>query len=75
MLANSCAFGNILPVDELLKEREVAELLRVSRQTLSRWRGSDQGPPFVQVEGSIRYDRAALQKWLDDRTLGGTLPA
>lgn len=60
---------------DLMKEREVADLLRVSRQTLSKWRSDAKGPPFIQVGGSIRYDRAELQKWLDERTLGGALPA
>lgn len=60
---------------DMMKEREVAELLRVTRQTLSRWRAEDQGPPFVKLEGSIRYPRADLDRWLAERTLGGTLPA
>ena len=59
---------------ELLTPREVAELLRVSLPTLSRWRGEDAGPPFIAVQGSIRYPRDKLQTWIDDRTLGGTLP-
>ncbi len=62
-------------MQDLMKEKEVALLLRISRQTLSKWRSQDRGPPFVQVEGSIRYQREAVQKWLDDRTLGGTLPS
>lgn len=62
-------------MQDLMKEKEVAALLRVSRQTLSAWRSADKGPPFVQVEGSIRYPREALGKWLDERTLGGTLSA
>lgn len=59
---------------DLLTSGEVAEMLRVSVSTLARWRSSDQGPPFVQIEGSIRYQREAVQKWIDDRTLGGALP-
>jgi excisionase family DNA binding protein len=59
---------------DLMKEREVADLLRISRQTLSKWRAEDKGPPFIQVGGSIRYAREAVDKWLADRTLGGTLP-
>lgn len=50
-------------------------MLRVSVATLARWRGADQGPPFVQIEGSIRYQREAVQRWIEERTLGGTLPA
>ena len=60
---------------DLMKEREVAEMLRISRQTLSKWRSEDKGPPFIQVGGSIRYNREAVQRWLDERTLGGALPA
>jgi excisionase family DNA binding protein len=60
---------------DLLTSREVAELLKVSKPTLARWRAADQGPPFIQIEGSIRYQREALDRWLADRTLGGTLPA
>ena len=62
-------------MSELLTSREVAELLRVSKPTLARWRALEQGPPFIQIEGSIRYPREAVDKWLADRTLGGTLPA
>ncbi len=52
-------------------------MIRVSLPTLARWRAADplQGPPFVKIEGSIRYPREAVQKWLDERTLGGALPA
>ena len=60
---------------DLLTAREVAELLKVSKPTLVRWRAANQGPPFIQVEGSIRYQRDALDRWLAERTLGGTLPA
>jgi len=63
-------------MSEFLTVQEVAAKLRVSEPTLARWRASDplQGPPFVKVEGSIRYPAAALERWLDERTLGGTLP-
>lgn len=60
---------------EFLTAREVAEMLRVSKPTLARWRALDQGPPFMQIEGSIRYPREAVERWLAERTLGGTLPA
>lgn len=60
---------------DLLTAREVAEMLRVSKPTLARWRSIEQGPPFIQIEGSIRYPREAVERWLAERTLGGTLPA
>jgi len=63
-------------VSEFLTANDVAEMLKVSAATLARWRTADpvQGPPFVKVEGSIRYPREAVQRWLDERTLGGALP-
>lgn len=64
-------------MDEFLTAKEVAELLKVSEATLARWRGADpiQGPPCLRIEGTVRYPREAMQRWLDERTLGGTLPA
>ena len=62
-------------MSELLTSRELAKMLRVSKPTLARWRALDQGPPFVKIEGSVRYPREAVDRWLADRTLGGTLPA
>ena len=61
-------------MSELFTAREVADKLKVSKPTLARWRAADQGPPFIQVEGSVRYPSDAFQRWLDERTLGGTLP-
>lgn len=61
--------------EPLLTQNDVAAMLKVSKQTLFRWRNLEQGPPFIQVEGSIRYRREDVQAWLDKRTLGGTLPA
>ena len=63
-------------VSDFLTSKDVADMLKVSEATLSRWRAAEplQGPPFVKIEGSIRYPREAMQKWLDDRTLGGALP-
>lgn len=61
--------------EQLLTTSDVATLLKVSNQTVYRWCNVNQGPPFIQIEGSIRYRRADVQAWLDERTLGGTLPA
>lgn len=64
-------------MDQYLTTRELSELLRISIGTLARWRGANAntGPPFVRIEGSIRYPRDALRRWLDERTLGGALSA
>lgn len=61
--------------DEILTEKECAALLKVKRETLSRYR-SDAGLPFIELrtkrgngeEGKrprIRYRRSAVLAWLD----------
>ncbi len=61
---------------EYLTATELADMIRVSLPTLARWRAAEplQGPPFLKIEGSIRYPKQEVQKWLDERTLGGALP-
>lgn len=55
-------------VPVLLDTREAAALLRCSPKTLEvdrcrrRWR-----VPFLRVGSAIRYDRAAVLRWLADR--------
>ena len=61
--------------EQLLTTSDVALLLKVSNQTIYRWRALDLGPPFIQAEGSIRYRRGDVDRWLNERTLNGTLPA
>ena len=75
-LAYRLACAIIRYMGDFLTSKDVADMLKVSEATLSRWRAADplQGPPFVKIEGSIRYPREAMQRWLDERTLGGALP-
>ena len=50
---------------ELLTAEEVAELLRVEVHTLHNWRYRRVGPPAYKVAGKLRYDRAAVDEWLE----------
>jgi predicted DNA-binding transcriptional regulator AlpA len=51
---------------QLTDERETAQILRVSRACLRRWRATGQGPPWVKCgERLIRYDLAALRAWIE----------
>ena len=57
----------------LLTIQEVATELRVSPQSLWRWRRDGGGPPFVTLHNakkwsSIRYDAAKLEQWIDEQT-------
>ena len=55
--------------DDLLTERQAAELLTVSSRTLQSWRSDGLGPPFVRVGRSVRYPRKELLDWLADNTV------
>jgi len=46
---------------------ELAERLRVSRQTVNRWRVSGDGPPFTKVANQIYYPVADLVQWEKSR--------
>jgi predicted DNA-binding transcriptional regulator AlpA len=49
----------------LLTTNEVAELLRVNRSTLSRWRAAGVGPRTVWLSPSTpRYRSADVEDWL-----------
>ncbi len=53
---------------DLLNEREVATLLRISPATLNRWRCERVGPDFLRVSRrAIRYRRSDLERWLEAR--------
>lgn len=50
--------------ERLLTVEEVAELLAVPVRTLYTWRYRGEGPPAFKVGGHLRYDAAALRRWL-----------
>jgi Helix-turn-helix domain len=59
---------------KLLTEKEAAELLGVSVNTLQAWRLRKCGPPYVKLIGSgtgpgrrpVRYRPEALEKYLEE---------
>ena len=54
----------------LVTDREAAELLTVSRQTLAHWRVQGKGPRFIRIgDRAIRYDRQALQDFITAGTV------
>jgi len=49
----------------LLTPKEVGGILGVSEDKLRRLRAKKEGPPYLKIGGSVRYDKAKLQKWID----------
>lgn len=50
---------------DFLTVAEVADILGVSRQTLSYWRSRNLGPISERVVGTIRYPREEFEAWLE----------
>lgn len=57
--------------DRLLAVDQAAELLGAAVGTMRWWRRPKvwRGPPFVKVEGRIRYRLSDLQKYLEENTV------
>lgn len=52
----------------LLTTDEAAEILRVHRSTLLRWRKGGGGPRYARVGRFIMYTQDALDAWLAERS-------
>ena len=57
---------------DLLTVSELAELLKLKRGTLDRWRAGGLGPTWIEVGGQFRYRREDVDTWLAERTKGAS---
>lgn len=57
---------------EKLDTRAAAAFLSVRPRTLDNWRQVGKGPPFLKVGHLVRYTRAALVRFLEQRTVDPT---
>ena len=55
-------------LSELLTEKQVSERWNVSLNTLRFWRSTGDGPPYVKLGRSVRYNVSALEKYLRRNT-------
>jgi excisionase family DNA binding protein len=59
------------PLLPLLTEKQAAEYLGVAPQTLAVWRSAHRHDlPYIKVGTSVRYRQDALERWLEQRTVG-----
>ncbi len=56
----------------LSNERQEAARLNVSVRTLQSWRTKGDGPPFVKLGRSVRYDPRRVDEWLTSRARRNT---
>jgi len=56
-------------MSELLTTNEITKRLKVSRDTLYKWR--DKGMPFIKItpgsRGAVRYDWDKVLEWIKSR--------
>jgi len=53
--------------EPLLEPEQAAALLSVPAATLQTWRAARTGPRFFRVGRHVRYARADLETWLNER--------
>jgi predicted DNA-binding transcriptional regulator AlpA len=54
----------------LLRERQVAEWLRVSPSCLRMWRHRDWGPKYIKIGRSVRYRPEAVDEFIAEHYHG-----
>lgn len=54
-------------MEDLLTLREVAEKLRRPTETLRWWRHVGRGPKSFKIGRAIVYDRAEVERWIEDQ--------
>lgn len=57
---------------QLLNAAEAAEYLALSKRTLEKWRTSLKGPPYVKMNGAVRYRLEDLEQWVADQVTAAT---
>jgi excisionase family DNA binding protein len=60
---------------ELLDQRHIAQLLKISERTLERLRESGGGPGYFKIGRLIRYSRSDVESWLAARLRDSTSDA
>lgn len=71
MRQHPCAPANLTP-ETLLTPEQAAQMLRLSVKTLATWRSTGRHAlPFIRCGARIRYRRADLAAWLQERQSSG----
>jgi excisionase family DNA binding protein len=52
---------------ELLTIKEAAAHLKVSEETLRKWRAQGAGPPVAKLGRHLRYRKDALDQWVKEQ--------
>ena len=52
--------------EKMITVKELQEILRISRQTVMRWR--QEGMPHYKHQASVRFELEEVKKWLRERS-------
>lgn len=61
----------ILTLETLLTEHDIARITKLSLATVRRWRLLRQGPRYVKFQAAVRYKPEDVSAWLESRLTGG----
>jgi hypothetical protein len=50
--------------EQLLTTEQLAAQLQLAVITLVRWRGQQKGPPYLRIEGTVRYRPIDVANWI-----------
>lgn len=50
---------------KLLTTKEVADILKLSEQTIAQWRSEGRGPEWLKIVGVVRYEEEAVRSWIE----------
>ncbi|MBT4035012.1 MAG: AlpA family phage regulatory protein [Candidatus Marinimicrobia bacterium] len=60
---------NTLPLDEILRWREIEQIIKISRTTWWRWVRSGHAPQPIQLgPNSVGWSRSSIVSFLDERS-------
>ena len=61
-------------MEELMTTQEVADYLRIKKQTLEAWRSKNiNNIPYIKIATSVRYRRRDLEEWVQKQLNKGSL--
>jgi excisionase family DNA binding protein len=60
----------VAALPDFLTPRQIADALQVHERTVLRWAAEDASMPVTRLGGVVRFERAALNRWLLRKTRG-----
>lgn len=56
--------------DEFWTRSELSSEIKVPVKTIANWASRKAGPPYIRIEGHVRYSKRAVLAWLAEHQVG-----